>query len=170
MNNSFLPTHASFMELTISTPALLFSTVSLLMIAFTNRFLAISSLIRDLHEKFRTNPETVYVKQIKSLHKRLRLIRNIQILAVLSLLVSAVCMFVIYKGSQVLASYLFGLALLLQIAALVISVWEISISINALQIELSDMEKELGRSRFDLFALRSRMGGSATAASPPDES
>ncbi|MEZ0608369.1 DUF2721 domain-containing protein [Fibrella sp. WM1] len=156
------------MELTISTPALLFSTVSLLMIAFTNRFLAISSLIRDLHEKFRTNPETVYVQQIKSLHKRLRLIRNIQILAVLSLLVSAVCMFVIYKGSQVLASYLFGLALLLQIAALVISVWEISISINALQIELSDMEKELGRSRFDLFALRARMSGSAPTNSPPN--
>jgi hypothetical protein len=144
------------MELTISTPALLFSTVSLLMIAFTNRFLAISSLIRDLHEKFRTNPETVYVDQIRNLHRRLRLIRNIQILAVLSLLVSAVSMALIFWNNQLLASYLFGLALVLQISALVVSVVEISISINALQIELSDMEKELGHRRFDLFALRSR--------------
>jgi hypothetical protein len=148
------------MELTISTPALLFSTVSLLMIAFTNRFLAISSLIRDLHDKFRNTPDKVLVEQIKTLHKRLRLIRTIQVMAVLSLLFSAVCMFVIYGGSQLLARYLFGGALLLQIWALLLSVWEISISINALQIELSDMEKELelGRSRFDLFTLRSRGG------------
>ena len=144
------------MELTISTPALLFSTVSLLMIAFTNRFLAIASLIRDLHDKFRTNPETVYVDQIRNLHRRLRLIRNIQILAVLSLLVSAISMALIYWDKQLAASYLFGLALVLQISALVVSVVEISISINALQIELSDMEKELGHHRFDLFALRSR--------------
>jgi Protein of unknown function (DUF2721) len=148
------------MELTISTPALLFSTVSLLMIAFTNRFLAISSLIRDLHDKFRTNPEAVYVNQIKNLHKRLLLIRNIQVLAVLSLLLSAICMFAIFQGKTLIASYLFGFALLLQISALLISVWEISISINALGIELSDMEKELGHRRFDLFALRSRLGGS----------
>ncbi|MBO0937590.1 DUF2721 domain-containing protein [Fibrella sp. HMF5335] len=147
------------MELTISTPALLFSTVSLLMIAFTNRFLAISSLIRDLHDKFRTNPEDVYVNQIKNLHQRLRLIRNIQVLAVLSLLLSAICMFAIFQNNQLIARYLFGFALLLQIAALLISVWEISISINALRIELSDMEKELGHRRFDLFALRSRLGG-----------
>lgn len=144
------------MELTISTPALLFSTVSLLMIAFTNRFLAISSLIRDLHEKFRTNPETVYVDQIRNLHRRLRLIRNIQVLAVLSLLVSAVSMALIFWNNPLIASYLFGLALVLQISALVVSVVEISISINALQIELSDMEQELGHRRFDLFALRSR--------------
>ncbi|WP_375447690.1 DUF2721 domain-containing protein [uncultured Fibrella sp.] len=144
------------MELTISTPALLFSTVSLLMIAFTNRFLAIASLIRDLHDKFRTNPEIVYVDQIRNLHRRLRLIRNIQILAVLSLLVSAISMALIYWDKQLVASYLFGLALVLQISALVVSVVEISISINALQIELSDMEKELGHRRFDLFALRSR--------------
>jgi hypothetical protein len=146
------------MELTISTPALLFSTVSLLMIAFTNRFLAISSLIRDLHDKFRNTPDKVLVEQIRTLHKRLRLIRTIQVLAVLSLLFSAVCMFVIYQSNQVVARYLFGGALLLQIWALLLSVWEISISIQALQIELSDMEKELalGRSRFDLFNRRSK--------------
>lgn len=126
------------------------------MIAFTNRFLAISSLIRDLHDKFRTNPETVYVDQIKNLHRRLKLIRNIQILAVLSLLVSAVCMALIYWNNTLAASYLFGLALVLQISALVLSVFEISISINALQIELSDMEQELGHRRFDLFTIRPR--------------
>lgn len=157
------------MELTISTPALLFSTVSLFMIAFTNRFVAISSLIRDLHEKFRTNPERVYVAQIRNLHTRLRLIRSIQVLAVLSLLVSALCMFAIYGGNQLLARYLFGAALILLIATLIISVWEISISIKALQIELSDMEKELGHSRFNLSALRARMGNQAPVGRQAEE-
>ncbi|WP_234733119.1 DUF2721 domain-containing protein [Tellurirhabdus bombi] len=152
------------MELTVSTPALLFSTVSLLMIAFTNRFLAIASLIRDLHEKFQAKPDTVYVGQIQNLHTRLQLIRLIQIISVLSLLVSAICMLVIFQGSQEAARWLFASALILQIVALGVSVAEISISINALKIELSDMEKELGRLSFDraaaarLFSLRSSRG------------
>lgn len=144
------------MELTISTPAILFSTVSLLMIAFTNRFLAIASLIRDLHQKFQSKPDTVYIGQIQNLHTRLQLIRVIQIISVTSLLVSAVCMLVIFGGNQLVARWLFSLALVLQISALAVSVWEISISINALKIELSDMEKELGRRSFELFTLRSR--------------
>jgi len=144
------------MELTISTPAILFSTVSLLMIAFTNRFLAIASLIRDLHQKFQSKPDTVYIGQIRNLHTRLQLIRVIQIISVTSLLVSAVCMLVIFGGNQLVARWLFSLALVLQISALAVSVWEISISINALKIELSDMEKELGRRSFELFTLRSR--------------
>lgn len=144
------------MELTISTPALLFSTVSLLMIAFTNRFLAIASLIRDLHEKFRTKPDTVYVAQIQNLHRRLLIIRNIQISSVVSLLLSAICMLVIFQGNQLEARWLFVAALVMQILALTLSVFEISISINALRIELSDMEKELGRRSFELFNIRSR--------------
>ncbi len=153
------------MELTVSTPALLFSTVSLLMIAFTNRFLAISSLIRDLHDKFRTTPDKVYVAQIQNLHRRLLLIRNIQITAVMSLLLSAVCMFAIFQEQQLLARWLFGSALGLQIIALAISAFEISISINALQIELSDMEKELDHHSFErtagrFFSFRNRQHSS----------
>ncbi|GAA4464739.1 DUF2721 domain-containing protein [Nibrella saemangeumensis] len=154
------------MELTISTPALLFSTVSLLMIAFTNRFLAIASLIRDLHEKFRTKPDTVYVAQIQNLHRRLLIIRNIQISSVISLLLSAICMLVIFQGNQTSARWLFGSALLMQILALILSVFEISISINALKIELSDMEKELGRRSFEFFNLRSRHAGHGPTRTP----
>jgi len=143
------------MELTLSTPALLFSTVSLLMIAFTNRFLAIASLIRDLHEKFRTNPDSVYVEQIRSLHTRLRLIRNIQIISILSLLLSAISMFLIFQENEPAARWTFGFALGMQILALALSAIEISISINALKIELSDMEEELGRRR-SFFSLRSK--------------
>ncbi len=45
------------MELELSTPALLFSAITLMMLAFTNRFLAIANLIRGLHERHRENPD-----------------------------------------------------------------------------------------------------------------
>ncbi len=133
------------MELTISTPAILFSTVSLMMIAFTNRYLAIASLIRELHDKFRISPDENYVAQIKHLHRRVHIIRNIQFIIVSSLLLSAISMLFIYLHYQYVAQVLFFIALLLQIAALSLSIWEISLSIHALKIELSDMEEQLGK-------------------------
>ncbi|MEZ4901708.1 MAG: DUF2721 domain-containing protein [Spirosomataceae bacterium] len=138
------------MELAISTPAILFSTISLMMIAFTNRYLAIASLIRELHDKFRQNPEASYVQQIKHLHRRVHIIRNIQFIIVTSLLLSAVSMLFVYLQNQTVGQLLFFVALLFQIVALMMSIWEISISIHALKIELSDMEDELGH-RFSLF-------------------
>jgi Protein of unknown function (DUF2721) len=138
------------MELSISTPAILFSTVSLMMIAFTNRYLAIASLIRELHDKFRISPDENYVEQIKHLHRRVHIIRNIQFIIVTSLLLSAVSMLFIYLQYQSIAQVLFFVALLLQIAALSLSIWEISLSIHALKIELSDMEEQLGK-QFGFF-------------------
>jgi len=120
------------------------------MIAFTNRYLAIASLIRELHDKFRQNPEVGYVQQIRHLHRRVHIIRNIQFIIVTSLLLSAISMLFVYLQNQVVGQLLFFVALLFQIAALMLSIWEISISIHALKIELSDMENELGK-HFSLF-------------------
>lgn len=128
------------MELTISTPALLFSTVSLLMIAFTNRFLALASLIRDLHVKYKTEEEKEnIIAQIIGLKRRLRIVRNIQIIAISSLLLSAVCMLLIFLEKELAAKWFFGGALMLQIVALTLSVREITLSMNALELELSDI-------------------------------
>lgn len=143
------------MELAISTPAILFSTVSLMMIAFTNRYLAIASLIRELHDKFRISPDENYVEQIKHLHRRVHIIRNIQFIIVSSLLLSAVSMLFIYLQYQSVAQVLFFVALLLQIGALSLSIWEISLSIHALKIELSDMEEQLGK-QFGFFGRTSK--------------
>jgi hypothetical protein len=141
------------MELTISTPALLFSTVSLMMIAFTNRYLAISSLIRELHEKFQKEPTRQnYIAQIRSLHRRVYLIRTIQFIIVSSLLMSCLCILFIYLQQQGIAKGLFFAGLLMQIIALGLSVWEISMSITALQIELSDMEEKLEKHRLGIFS------------------
>lgn len=132
------------MELTLSTPALLFSTASLLMLGFSNRFMAIAKLIRDLHADYLKEPSALVVDQLKNLRFRVRLVRNMQFLGVMSLFISILCMIFIYLEMQIMAGWLFGLALLLQAAALAISVYEITISIEALTIELSDVENLLG--------------------------
>ena len=129
------------MELTIGTPALLFSTVSLLMIAFTNRFLAIANLIRELHDKFKIDKsDKIIVEQIKNLQKRLVIIRNVQIISISSLLLCAFSMSFIFFQEQNIAKWLFAGGLSLQILALIMSVLEITMSMSALKIELSDME------------------------------
>ena len=134
------------MELTLSTPAILFSTAALFMLGFTNRFTATAKVIRDLHAMYQeaTPNKIVLIEQIRTLQHRVRLIRDMQFLGVMSLFVSILCMLAIYLEWQNVAGWMFGSALFLQAAALAISVYEIALSIEALKIELSDMEHLLG--------------------------
>lgn len=127
-------------EITLTTPALLFSAISLIMLAYTNRFLTYSSLIRNLHEKFKVNPNAILLGQIANLRKRLYLTKYMQILGVSSLFLCVFTMFLIFVGSQMLAMWTFGIALLLLIASLGVSIHEIQISVKALNLHLSDME------------------------------
>ncbi len=128
------------MEINLTTPALLFPTISLLLLAYTNRFLTIATLIRNLHGKFKENADERIWGQIKNLRLRVKLIRNMQVLGVLSLLLCVVCMFVIFAGNQNTAEYIFGISLILLIISLAVSAWEIQISVKALNIQLSDIE------------------------------
>lgn len=127
-------------DLTLTTPALLFSAISLLLLAYTNRFLALAALVRSLHAKYKENPDKRLFGQIKNLRLRLSLIRHMQIYGITSLLLCVVCMFLIYINSMLIAVYVFGIALLLLIASLGISIWEIQISVRALNLQLSDIE------------------------------
>jgi hypothetical protein len=129
------------MEINLTTPALLFPAISLLLLAYTNRFLTIATLIRNLHGRFKENPDAGIWGQIKNLRLRVKLIRNMQVFGVLSLLLCVVCMFVIFAGNIALAEYIFGVSLILLIVSLAISAWEIQISIQALNIQLSDIEE-----------------------------
>ena len=128
------------MELTLATPALLFSAVSLILLAYTNRFLAYASVIRTLHANFKENPNILLRGQIHNLRKRLRLTRTMQILGISSLLLCVVCMFLIYVGFSVLAEFTFAIALILLMLSLALSIREIQISVKALDLQLSDME------------------------------
>lgn len=127
--------------LNLTTPSLLFSAISLLMLAYTNRFLSYAQLVRNLKEKFLENKDSIVLSQIENLRKRLKLIRNMQIYGILSLLLCVVSMFFIYIRMDTVAAYIFGVALVLLIVSLAICVREIQISILALDVHLRDMEK-----------------------------
>ena len=127
-------------EITLTTPALLFSAISLIMLAYTNRFMSYATLIRTLHEKFKVKPDDVLLGQIANLRRRLYLTKYMQIIGVSSLFLCVLTMFLIFIGSQVLAVWTFGVALILLIVSLGISIIEIHISVNALNLHLGDME------------------------------
>jgi peptidoglycan/LPS O-acetylase OafA/YrhL len=127
-------------QLTLTTPALLFSAVSLITLAYTNRFLAYAQVVRTLHTTFKENPNSVLLGQIHNLRIRLRLTQMMQVLGISSLLLCVICMFLIYVHFMIWAEILFGIALVLLILSLAISIREIQISVKALDLHLSDME------------------------------
>lgn len=137
------------MDSTLTTPALLFPTISLLMLAYTNRFLALAALIRSLHASFRNAPDPLILAQIDNLRYRIVLIRNMQAWGAGSLLLCTVCMFVLFAGHTTAGKVLFGASLFLMILSLAISIREIQVSVRALDLHLHDLEDrraELGKS------------------------
>ncbi len=133
------------MELTIQTPALLFPAVSLLMLAYTNKFLAMANLIRKLYSDYQQKQQMHLIYQISNLRRRLMLIRLMQVLGVGSLLMCVVTMFFIYEGWQLWAKVLFAVSLLLMIASLFISLVEIFLSAGALRLLLKDLQEKENR-------------------------
>jgi hypothetical protein len=128
--------------LNLTTPALLFSAISLLLLAYTNRFLALAQLVRNLHALYKQNPDNVLLGQIKNLRIRVHIIRYMQIAGITSLLLCVLSMFLIYVGEDIWSELIFGLALLLLIISLALSIWEIQISVKAIDLHLSDIEKK----------------------------
>ena len=132
------------MVISINIPALLFPAISLLLLAYTNRFLVIAQIIRELHKKYWEHDDKVLIMgQIKNLRRRLTLIRDMQILGVLSFFFCVLSMIFIFSGQLDFGSYLFGFSLILLLASLIYSLRELQISTKALDLELSKME--LGR-------------------------
>ncbi|MEG1616044.1 MAG: DUF2721 domain-containing protein [Bacteroidales bacterium] len=128
-------------ELTLTTPSLLFSAVSLIMLAYTNRFISYAQLVRNLAEDYEEHPSKELVDQIRNLRRRLYLIRLMQVLGIVSLFLCVGTMFLLYIGLQTVAVYLFGLGMFSLIASLGVSIQEITISVKALEIRLNKIEK-----------------------------
>lgn len=129
------------MVLSLTTPALLFPAISLLLLAYTNRFLALAKLIRELHETYKDTQDRVILGQLKSLKQRVVLIRNMQALGVMSFFCCVLCMFLLFAGREDIAKYIFGASLLLLMSSLALSIREIRVSIKALNLQLSDLEE-----------------------------
>lgn len=130
-------------QLTLTTPALLFSAISLIMLAYTNRFLAYATVIRDLHDKYLEKQDDSLLRQIKNLKQRLNLTRYMQIFGITSLLFCVLTMFLIYIGYQIVAVWSFGIGLILLLLSLVLLIREIQISAKSLQYHIADIEEHL---------------------------
>jgi hypothetical protein len=130
------------MRIDIGTPALLFPAISLLMLAYTNRFLALASIIRNLHRSHTEKPNPVYVLEIENLRTRIRLIRDMQSFGVLSLILCMACMFLIFRGYHAAGEWVFGASLIGMLLSLVWSLVEIRMSGRALDLHLKDLEKD----------------------------
>lgn len=132
------------MQISINTPALLFPAITLLMLAYTNRFLGLASLIRDLHAKYKQLPELreKIIPQIHNLRQRLNLVKWMQACGIISFFFCVLCMLFFYLENEAVAFSIFGLSLIFLLVSLAMSLNEIIISTRALEIELQDMEQK----------------------------
>ncbi len=130
------------MNITLTTPALLFPTVSLLMLAYTNRFLTLATIIRTLHDRYKSNQDENLLGQIANLRYRVYLIRNMQIFGVLSLLFCVASMFALFAGWTAGGQWSFAIAMILMIVSLGISLRELQVSVGALDLLLMELEEQ----------------------------
>jgi len=127
------------MTLHIETPALLFSATSLILLAYTNRFLTVATIIRGLKKAYKEKENSMILLEIKNLNTRLTLIRYMQMAGVLSLFLSVFTMLVLFLDYQTTGIYLFAASLLSLLTSLALCFWEINISVDALRYHLSDL-------------------------------
>ena len=128
------------MEFTIQTPTLLFSAISLLMLAYTNRFVVIANLIRELYAVHVAAPSEVTANQLKNLRKRMRIIRNMQVFGAFSFFFSVLSTLFIFLQSVLVAELLFGASLIAMLISLILLIMELNISVHALNIQLKDFK------------------------------
>jgi hypothetical protein len=128
------------MELTLTTPALLFPAISLLLLAYTNRFLALAALMRDLYARYRQAPDPKIKRQLANLRYRIVISRNMQICGVASFFGCVLCMFVLLSGYQVSGAWIFGGSLILLLISLGLSLRELQVSIDALTLQIEDLD------------------------------
>jgi hypothetical protein len=129
------------MELSLTTPALLFPAISLLLLAYTNRFLALAALMRELHGRYKAQPDPAIKSQLLNLRYRIRIIRDMQAWGVASFFFCVLAMFVLFAGQPVVGTWIFGSSLILLLISLGLSLREIQVSIDALSLQIQDLDE-----------------------------
>ena len=129
------------MELTLTTPALLFPAISLLFLSYTNKFLTLANLIRTLHREYIKDRDNRNIKgQLDNLRRRMKLIKHMQGAGIMSFIFCVIDMFLLHLGLMELAFIVFGLSLTFLLLSLVICFYEIKISVDALEMQVEEME------------------------------
>lgn len=126
----------------LQTPTLLFPALSLLILAYTNRFLGITTVIRKLHEDLSKDIErsSFYMGQINSLRIRVQMIINAQRFGIFSLMLCVISMFSILINKNTSIVFFF-LALTSLFISLIFIGKELNVSQNALQYIIDDCKE-----------------------------
>jgi hypothetical protein len=130
------------MDLTLTTPALLFPAISLLLLAYTNRFLTLANLMRDLYARYKAAPDQRIKGQLANLRYRIVIIRNMQACGVAAFFFCVLSMFMLFEGWQEAGKWTFGASLILLLVSLALSLREIQVSIGALMLQISDLDEQ----------------------------
>lgn len=126
--------------MTLTTPALLFPAISLLLLAYTNRFVVLAQLIRQLKQMDTEEDHALIARQITMLRKRIVLTKRMQTFGVLSFFLCTLSMFALFLGVELAGAIVFGISLILLSISLLYSLYEIVISTNAINVELESFE------------------------------
>lgn len=129
------------MEMSITTPSLLFPAISLLLLAYTNRFVVLTNVIRQLSGVEDEGRKDMVRRQINNLRKRLQIIRAMQTFGVLAFVLCTMAMFALFLHWMVAGKILFGLSLILLVVSLLFSLYEVQISTTAINIEIEKLTK-----------------------------
>lgn len=129
------------MDFSLTTPALLFPAISLLLLAYTNRFLTLAALIRELYSRYKAEHDKKIIGQLHNLRYRIVIIRNMQILGVSSFFLCVLCMFLLFAGLAMVGKVVFALSLLLLLASLALSLRELQVSVDALTLQIQDIDE-----------------------------
>jgi hypothetical protein len=129
------------MEFSLTTPALLFPAISLLFLAYTNRFLTLANLTRELYARYKVELDPMIKGQLHNLRYRIAIIRHMQIFGVLAFFGGALCMFLLFAGLETAGKYLFAASLVSLMVSLALSLLELFVSIDALNLQIKDIDE-----------------------------
>jgi hypothetical protein len=130
------------MDFNLQTPTLLFSAISLLMLAYTNRFVVIANLVRELYAQHIKEPTDITYDQLANLRKRMRIIRNMQIFGGVSFFFSVLSLLFLFASLDFIAKTAFGTSIIMLLVSLMLLLMELQISVHALNIQLKDFDSK----------------------------
>lgn len=130
------------MDYTLTTPALLFPALSLIMLAYTNRFVVLAGLIRELAKEHQSTPSASTDRQIKNLNKRMSFIKNMQLSGTISFILCVLSMltYILVSDMLLLSLFLFISSLIALLISLIFLMRELLISISALTVQLESLQ------------------------------
>lgn len=128
------------MNLELSTPALLFPAIAILMLGYVNRYIGAANVIRSFKKDYDSGyKHNDLTKQLNILKKRIELMRGMLLVGASSLILACLSMLFIFVNNQLAGKGAFGLSLLGLVLSLFASLYETSLSNRSLILEIDDM-------------------------------